>query len=390
MSAIPEYAEDIFAEDIILAPYDTYQRIRDLGPLVRLTASDDVVAVGRFADVNHILGQPELFTSGQGVGFIPKINKIFRGSTIGSVPPIHGHLRRILIQPMMPKNLAPLVAKVQAEADRLVDDLLQRKRFDGVADLASHLPVAVVSMLVGLPPDGREKMLDWAAANFNAIGPANDRALGDMGQMMEFQHYLMSIARKNVVPDSWVDLLFDAVDRGDITDLQMRGLIGDYTAPSLDTTIGATGHLMHLLGTHPEVWQQIRCDHSLIRPAIEEALRLEAPIRGFTRVATEDTEVAGIAIPKDTRLFPLYASANRDERFWEAPERFDLHRENGRKHLGFGYGIHQCVGQHLARMEMTCLMTALVQKVEHIQAHPPVYAVNNMLRVLSKLSVEIS
>jgi len=357
---------------------------------VRLTASDNVLAVGRFADVNQILGQPELFTSGQGVGFIPKINKIFRGSTIGSVPPIHGHLRRILIQPMMPKKLAPLIAKVQAEADRLVDDLLQRKRFDGVADLASHLPVAVVSMLVGLPPDGREKMLEWAAANFNAIGPANDRALGDMDQMMEFQHYLMSIARGNVVPGSWVDLLFEAVDRGDITDLQMRGLIGDYTAPSLDTTIGATGHLMHLLGTHPEVWQEIRRDHSLIRPAIEEALRLEAPIRGFTRVATEDTDIAGISILKDTRLFPLYASANRDERFWEDPESFDLHRRNGRKHLGFGYGIHQCVGQHLARMEMTCLMIALVQKVEKIEANAPVYAVNNMLRVLSKLSVEIS
>jgi len=108
MTAIPEYADDIFAKEIILSPYNTYQRIRDLGPLVRLTASDDVLAVGRFADVNHILGKPELFTSGQGVGFIPKINKIFRGSTIGSVPPIHGHLRRILIQPMMPKQLAPL------------------------------------------------------------------------------------------------------------------------------------------------------------------------------------------------------------------------------------------------------------------------------------------
>jgi len=106
-------------------------------------------------------------------------------------------------------------------------------------------------MLVGLPPDGREKMMEWAAANFNAIGPANDRALNDMGQMMEFQHYLMSIARENVVPGSWVDLLFDAVDRGDITDLQMRRAFAGYDHRGNGTLDAPFGHPSRGLATDP-------------------------------------------------------------------------------------------------------------------------------------------
>src|ERR1043165_5670052 len=135
----------------------------------------------------------------------------------------------------------------------------------------------------------------------------------------------------------------------------------------MDTSVSALASALWLLGTHPEQWDAIRADRSLIGPAFNEIVRIESPLRGFTRLVTTERELGGVRLPKDSRVFLLYGSANRDERKFADPERFDIFRENAAEHLAFGHGIHGCVGQALSRLEANALLTALAERVTRIE-----------------------
>jgi len=165
-------------------------------------------------------------------------------------------------------------------------------------------------------------------------------------------------------------------------------MMRDYISPSLDTTILATGSLIWLLGRFPDQWDRIRADESLIPTAINEAVRLESPVRGFTRVATRDVVYDDQVISAGSRALLLYGSANRDERKWDHPERFDVTRDN-RDHLGFGFGAHTCVGMHLARLEITALMKAFAKRVSRFELGEPKRAMSNTLRGFDRLPVTV-
>lgn len=140
---------------------------------------------------------------------------------------------------------------------------------------------------------------------------------------------------------------------------------------------------------NPHQWELLQGDPSLMSNAIEECVRIESPIRGFTRLTTGPVEVDGTALPSGARVLLLYASANRDERRWDQPERFDIARDTD-GHMGFGAGRHACAGMHLAKLEITCLMRAMLRRVKSFEAGAPVRAVNNLLRGLESLPVTIT
>jgi len=148
--------------------------------------------------------------------------------------------------------------------------------------------------------------------------------------------------------------------------------------------------MLALLSENPEQWDRIKQDPSLIRNAVDETLRIQSPIRGFSRLAAEDVELSGETIPEGARVFVLWASANRDGAVFDNPTSFDVTRDNARKHMSFGFGIHQCAGQHLARLEMMSLLEAMVARVDKIEASNPKYVLNNTLRVLERIDVQFN
>jgi cytochrome P450 len=162
----------------------------------------------------------------------------------------------------------------------------------------------------------------------------------------------------------------------------------DYLGPSLDTTIFAIGSMILLFGQNPEQWELLRHDPSLVANAVNETVRLESPIRGFTRCLTRDHAIGGTSMRRGDRALLLFASANRDERKWDRPEQFDITRKVGEQ-VGFGYGIHTCAGMHLARLEMQALLRALIPRAHRFNLGPPVYERNNVLRGLRSLPVTI-
>lgn len=389
LADVPAYAGDLFSEEGIASPYSHYSAIRAIGPVVRL-ADAGLLAVGRYADVKSLLLDHRGFVSGEGVALNETVNGMSRGTTLASDAPLHTKLRGIIGAPLMPQALEELQAQIRAAADGLIERLARTKSFDGVVDLARFLPVSIVSHLVGLPEDGRENMLDWAAATFDCMGPDNGRFAAAMPMLGEMIAYTVEQAGPDKVkPGSWAARIYDAVDQGMVPREQVPALLLDYLGPSLDTTIFATGHLLHLLARHPDQWQALRDDAALINNAVEETVRLESPIRGFTRVAAEDSAIGGVTVPKGARVLVLYASANRDERKWEAPERFDIRRANASQHLGFGKGRHVCAGQHLARLEMRCLLDAMVRHFPRFEVGTPTIQANNLLRGFASLPLQV-
>jgi cytochrome P450 len=373
----PALDADLYTDAAILDPFPLYRAVRDRAPAVWL-AAHDAWAIGRFDDVRAALQADNVLVSGRGVALNEGVNRLSAGTTLASDGDVHRARRALVMKPMMPSALRAVRPEIERLAEALVADLARRGEFDGIADFARHLPVAVVSHLVGLPEEGRERMLAWAAATFDALGPPNARGRAAGPAMLEMAEYATKLRRDRVRPDGWAARLFDAADAGAIEPGAVAGLLIDYIAPSLDTTILGTGHLLFLLGRHPEQYDRVRANPALVPAAVREALRLGSPVRAFTRFAASDWTAGDVEIPKGDRVLVLFASANRDERRYTDPDCFDPTRD-ARDHVAFGHGVHRCAGGHLAQLEMESLLRALAAGVRRIEVGEPRPLLSNVL-----------
>jgi cytochrome P450 len=185
---LPSYHADLFSDAAILDPAPHWRAIRDLGPVVHLPAQD-LYAVGRHADVAAVLADHDSFVSGQGVAANATVNAISAGNLLASDPPRHDLLRGIVGAPLTNRALAAIRPEIEAEAARLIEHLVDRGAFDAMTDLAQHLPLVIVARQVGLPAPERARMLDWAAATFNALGADNGRMRAALPVIAELRAY---------------------------------------------------------------------------------------------------------------------------------------------------------------------------------------------------------
>ena len=375
-----EFPTDLYTDAAIRDPHPLYRAIRDLAPAVWLPAHD-VFALGRYDDVLAALRNDKVLISGRGVALNAAVNEVPSRTTLISDGELHRQRRSVLMKPMMPNALRGVRTRIEVLADALVADLAARGSFDGIADFARHLPVAVVSHLVGLPEAGRERMLEWASATFNVLGPANARATEALPVLGEMVRYASEVKSDGLAPDGWAAGVFAAAREGRLDPEDARGLLIDYIGPSLDTTILATGWLLLSFGKHPEQYDRVRANPELIPAAVREVLRFESPVRSFSRVAARAYECGKVSIPAGARVVVLYGSANRDERHFAEPDRFDVTRD-ARDHLAFGTGAHRCAGAHLAQLELEVLLRTLVERVRRIEVGEPEPLMSNALRGL--------
>jgi cytochrome P450 len=388
MGQVPVYDGDLFSDEGITDPYPQYKVLRELGPVVYLT-KHGVYALPRDAEVRGALMNHRVFLSGHGVAFEPQVNDALAGNTLCSDPPLHDRLRKLLNACLMPKSLARFREKFQAQADALVERLVRGGTFNAVKDLAVYLPTSIVTTLVGLPEYGRERMLEWASSAFNVLGPGNERFLGAIPDMQEAVAYAANPGtHAQLLPGSWSYSIREACAAGEISQKELSLILLDFIGPSLDTTINATSSLVWLFGQHPQEWQRLRSQPHLVRSAINEVLRMESPIRAFTRYVAVDHEIGDVVVPQGARILLLYASANRDERKWQDSERFDITRRAADQ-LAFGTGVHVCAGQHLAKLEIIALTEALVGRVKRFSVSKPTWVRNNLLRGLASLDVAV-
>jgi cytochrome P450/ferredoxin-NADP reductase len=378
MINVPVYDADFYADDFIRDPWPHYERMRDLGPVVWLPRHENY-ALTRYDEVALALRDHDTFISGKGVAADARANELTLGNSAASDGDRHTAIRSATSVPLLPGALEKVRTSIEEAAEELIDKLIERSSFDAIADIATHLPLTIVRDLVGLPDFGRNNMLRWANATFDLLGVQNARGKAAIDVFLEQRRFAQSqVKPENLKPGSWTRRLVDLVEQGtlapDLAPVAMR----DYLNPSLDTTISATGQLIYQMGKNPDQWRLLLEKPELARNAANEAVRMASPVRSFSRHTARPVNIAGVAIPENARVMMLFASANRDHRAFANPNKFDITR-NPRRHLGFGSGIHMCVGMHLAQMEMTALLTAMIPRVKEIRVGDPVVALNNTI-----------
>jgi cytochrome P450 len=385
----PTSGLDPFDPATLADPYDAWRELRDTGPAVRLERHGCWV-LPRHTEVRAALIDHATYSSAQGVGLDPGLNENTRGTVIASDPPAHTRLRAVLADQLLPRAMRALTQGILDRGDALVAACVERGTFDAAAELAYPFPVDVVADLLGLPEEGRENLVANADAAFVGFGPADARvaaagpALGAM-----FAYMGSSMTPDRVRPDGWAAQVWAAADRGEIEHASVIPLLSAYVVAGMDTTIHGIGNTIDLLARDPEAFAALRADPSLVGPVFEESLRLEAPVTAFFRTTTRDVDVDGVVIPAGEKVLLPFASANRDERHWADPDRFDVHRRPT-GHLAFGAGIHNCAGQFLARVEAQAILAALVRRCATLSpAGPMVRALGPVIRGVHALPVTV-
>jgi cytochrome P450 len=389
IGSAPWSDHDPYTDEALLDPWPGYQHLRDAGPAVWLPKYE-MFALTRYASVRRALEDWESFPSRNGVMMNDRMNQVLRGNTLCSDGPDHHALREVLRRPLTPRALRAVREEITAEAEGVVNKLITRGSFDAATELANHLPVSVVSNLVGLPEKGRERMLVWAEELFNCFGPMNDKTIASFEVLDEMMDYATNEAVPDKLkPGSWAAGIHDAVARGEVPAQACPAMMVDYMGPSLDTTIFAISNAVSLFANNPDQWDLVRSDPQLMPSAINEVLRYDAPIQDFSRYVAHDVDMDGVLLPAGSRAIVFYGAANRDERKYPDPDRFDVLRRPG-DHLGFGVGPHACVGMNLARIEMLALFSALAKHVRRFTILEQEPVLNNVLRGFKTLRVAVS
>lgn len=339
---------DPYDVDINNDPYPAFKALRDEAP-VYYNEPYDFWALSRFDDIDRALRDHDTFISGRG-GILELIKagiEMPPGILIFEDPPSHTYHRRLLSRVFTPKRVAELEPKVREYCVQCLDPFVGETEFDFIAHLGAQVPMKTISMLLGIPESDQEFIRDRVDANIRT----------EAGQPME-------------VSDDFVDasIFADYIDwRADhpsddlMTDLlnatfedetgETRALRRDEILTYVNVIAGAgnetTNRLIgwsgKVLGEHPEQRRELVADQSLIPNAIEELLRFEPPAPHVGRVVAREAEIDGVTVPEGSAILLLLGSGNRDERRWEHPDRFDIHRNVGQI-LSFGYGIHFCLG----------------------------------------------
>lgn len=386
---VPRYRPDIFSDAAIRDPYPHYQALRNLGPVVWLD-KQKAYALPRRAEVKQVLADDETFASGRGVAFNRITNRMSKGTTLNSDGDDHRMRRQLVAHRMTPRALRSMAEQVDELADVTVRQAVARGEVDGVDDIATKLPLTVVPDFVGWPEDGREHLLRWGGAAFDVQGPVNRRALRALPDALTMMRYVRRLVKHgNVLPGSMAHEVLEASRAGKIPARECPALMIDYMAPAIDTTASAIAAALWLFATNPAQWDVLKAHPDLVPNAVNEVVRVESPLRAFSRLVSHDAEIAGVPIPKGSRVVVLYASANRDELVWDDPDVFDITRDAS-AHVAFGYGSHGCAGQGMARLETQAVLRSLLEHVDRIElTAQPSIAMNNIIHRFGSLPIRL-
>lgn len=383
-STLPTSKIDLFSDEVLEDPYPFYAELREQGPVVWIEPRQ-VWAITRYEGIRSALDNWETFSS-RSVAFNDTMNQFIVGSALASDPPAHTQLRSVLSSSLSPRALRGLKADIDAKAQTLVDSLLERGSFDAMDDLARAFPLSVVIDLIGVQGDDRAKVLGWGEASFNLFGPLNERAERDLGQSMELFEYVNSRTSSDLADGSFGRATFEAAERGDIARESCAAILMSYVGAGLDTTIAALGNAVALFAAHDDQWDLVRERPDLLPAAFNEVLRYEPPLQVFGRRVVREHEIEGTVLASGDMAAILFGSGNRDESHFPDADRFDITRDAS-DHLSFGYGVHSCAGQGLARLEANAVLTALAKRVRRFHVGEPQRVLGNVTRGLDKLPV---
>ena len=349
----PDFYED---------PFRHYRALREHAPVKRLP--DGSVLATRYVDVAAVYRDAKIFSSDKKSEFGPKfgadslIYQHHTTSLVFSDPPFHSRVRRIIVGALVPRAITDLVPGIEALVTRLLDEMEEKRDVDLVESFALALPVEIIGNLFGIPPAERSPLRGWTSAILSALEPAltAEQLQRANAAVSEFLEYLKGlIADRRATPgdperDVLTRLIQGSTDGEKFTEVELLQNCIFIVNAGHETTTSLLGSALVLLQEWPEERQRLQANPALIKTAIDEFLRMESPVQLGNRVATIDTAVGGVNITGGTIVHVGIAAANRDPDQFSDPEKMDIARSPNR-HFAFAGGIHQCAGNHLAKLQ---------------------------------------
>lgn len=403
----PVHCFDPYSPDVQRDPYPHYTDLRGTAAVVRTTLDGrPVYVLSRDRDVRAALADWRTFSSRGGLSLHPR-DRFQAGVLVATDPrrpgePSAGHadhtdLARTVAPSMTAQAVAAIAPRVRAWVDDLVGDLVAAGGFDAVADLARPVPTRVVSDLVGLPEEGRERYAGWARAATALQGPQTAYPADAFAQIQQMQEYVTRLGTdRRFAPDGVGAAVFAAAERqGGISPEEATSIVwGGLIVAGLHTTIAALAWTLWVAARHSDQWWYYRQryhdgDGGRLAWA-DELLRYEAIFPHGYRTTTTAVTVDDYLIPADARVLLLYGSANRDPRRWSEADRFLLTRADAAAHVGFGAGVHHCLGQHLVRLEVQAVLDAFARHgVTGFEVGQAEFEPNAAVRGWSRLPVTV-
>lgn len=390
---VPVLDLDPFDEELLANPYAFHSTLREAGPVVFLSRYG-IFASARHQEVTTALKDHEAFCSSRGVGLSDFAREEpWRPPSLllETDPPVHSQMRGIMNRIVNPAALKDLRQAWLVKAEALIDALVARGSFDAVQDLAEAFPMQVFPEVIGLRDDGREHILPYASAAFNAFGPRNEVYERNFAGLDEASAWVAEACQRDFLkPGGWGMAVHEAADAGYCTADEAPRLVRSLLTAGVDTTVNGIGNMLNAFATHPDQWDLLRSEPALRKKAFEEALRWDSTVQTFFRTVTRDTDMGGVVLHEGDKILLFLAAANRDPRKWTDPDRFDITRMCS-GHVAFGFGIHQCLGQMVARLEADVILEATIPRIASIKlAGPAKRRINNTLHALESLPVSVT
>lgn len=365
--------DDVVSGDV-RDPYTELARLRREEPVQRIDfsgmpheESKPVFIVYRHEEVQQMLRDNETFSSSIIIDAFGDV--LGRHVMLGMDEPEHGRHRALVSKAFSQKALArwenELVGKVGNE---LIDRFASRGRADLVKEFTFPYPTQIIAGLLGLPRQDYPQFQRWSISLLSfTINP--ERGRGASQALQEYFTPILAARREEPREDLISGLAQAEIDGEKLSDEEIFSFLRLLLPAGVETTYRSLGNMLFGLLSSTDQLEAIRADRSLLPQAIEEAVRWEPPLLTITRVATRDTELAGVPIPAGSSVMPMLGAANRQEDRYPDPDRFDIFR-SARAHIGFGHGVHVCLGMHLARLEMRVALNLLFDRLPNLRLDP--------------------
>ena len=312
-------------------------------------------------------------------------------------PPDHTRLRRLVSRAFTPRAVEAWRERINGVVDELIDDLSERGQFDLIEDFAYPIPAVVIAEMMGVPADDRDRFKDWSddvmILVFGARGVGDRRARAQQG-LIELSAYLGELVThyRQRPADNIISNLVEASEGDDsLEDPEIVANCVLFLFGGHETTTNLIGNGMRVLLQHPDELKRLRDDPSLIKPGVEEILRFDGPSKMEVRTLADEVELRGKTLPAGDMVYLVQHAANRDPEAFDQPDRFDVTRDPN-NHIGFGFGLHFCLGASVARLEGTIALEALVRRLPNLELgpEPEVWVPTMLSRGLEHLPVSLS
>jgi cytochrome P450 len=390
MSTRQTDVDPLFDPEVVQYPHDYYRHLREDDPVHLVT--DGCYLVTRADLIYDVVGNPEVFSSMSG-DFLHKGDwstaalrpvsagysgdEAGGGGLAGADPPDHGRQRKVVSRKLSTANMRAMEPEFRALVDQELDRIPADGRFEWMSRVAEPLPMVMVARILGLSDAQAPHLKKQGYASVerisgfvseDRIGELERDAMDDLAPVIDA--YTRAKEDATAFADGMIGILARAVVESELNDFEAMSILTVLIAAGGESTTSLTGTGVRILAERRDLQDRLRASPGLVPAFVEEACRFDPPFRGHYRRTTRDVELGGVVVPAESHLVLMWPAANRDPAEYDDPEEIRLDRPNPRHHLGFGWGIHLCVGAPLARVEAKVAIEALLARTRSFAIDP--------------------